>query len=433
MANKFYLLCIFIAIGIVGSAQNPIPNKYNLGEGFTFTDKEKSSLTITGYIQPSMEVRSYPEDSIGDSYARFRIRRLRVRLSGDLPKYKISYRFQAELSGSAEVGEEAGSALFDAWVAYTPVKFLEIKFGQSSNATENREMLMSSNALQLPERSRLTSAFAVPREFGLFVSSDLRLANDFFIEPSLSVTNGDGPNVFTNDHGGFKYGGRLDIMPFGKFVNLGRFRQGDMVRELTPKLIFGFTYSYIKGVSSRRGEASGTILYLDEKLNESLPDYTKMGVDFLFKYRGFSLLGEWMQGNASVPNEIKYRVRNDGSISSSFLVNGVEDMPNYVKSRMILGSVYNIQGGYIIKRNISLDARYTNFDPATYSFLNNPTIYNRPKYYTIGLTKFFSKRYGVKVQASFTYVDVGSGALDIKGNAIYKNEYITNLIATLSF
>lgn len=431
-----YLLSCLLIFGMVSlvSAQNPIPNKYKLGEGFIFSDKEKSTMEIGGYVQPFVEVRSYPEDSIEDSYTRFRIRRLRLRMQGDLPKHNLSYRLQVDLSGTPEVGDDASSFLFDAWVAYRPIKKLEIKFGQSSNFTENREMMMSSNALQLAERSRLSSAFSVFREFGLFVSYDLKIARNFFIEPGVSVTNGDGPNVFSNDHGGIKYGGRIDFMPFGKFVSFGKFRQGDMARELSPKLLVGFNYSKANGISSRRGEASGAIIYLNEKMEESLPDYTKYGADFLFKYKGFSLLGEYIKSEATVPTDIMYRVRNDGSVSNNFEIDGVNvGVSNYVKSRMVMGSAYNIQGGYIFNKSISVDARFMHFDSDQYSFLTNATIYRRPNYYTIGLSKFFTRSHAFKIQGSFTIVDVEDGGLDILGNTIYKNEFITNVIATLSF
>jgi hypothetical protein len=424
-----FLLCFYIQV----SAQNPILNSYKLGEGITFSDKEKSSITLSGFIQPFMEIRSYNTDSALDSYTRFRMRRLRFRIAGDLPKYKISYRFQADLSGTPEVGDSTGNSLFDAWVAYTPISNVEIKFGQSSNFTENREILMSSNSLQLVERSRLTSAFAVPREVGLFISTDFKIGNSFFVEPNFSITNGDGGNVMGNDFGGFKYGARIDFTPFGKFVNLGKFRQGDHVRELTPKLIFGVNFSYIDGVSSRRGEASGTILYLNRNMETSLPNYRKMGADFLFKYQGFSLLGEFMNGHASVPNNIVFRVRENGTITNSFDIEGRQDMPNYIRNRMIIGSVYNIQGGYNFKRKFSIDARFTHFDAAQYSFLNNNTIYNRPNYYTIGITKFFSRNHGLKIQAAHTMVKAGSGALDIKGNAIKQYENVTHVMATYSF
>jgi hypothetical protein len=87
------------------------------------------------------------------------------------------------------------------------------------------------------------------------------------------------------------------------------------MREQAPKLVLGVHFSHNSGMSSRRGRASGAIIYLDENDQESLPDYTKYGIDFLFKYKGFSALGESIKSTAVVPDDITQRVRNDGSIS----------------------------------------------------------------------------------------------------------------------
>ena len=38
--------------------------------------------------------------------------------------------------------------------------------------------------------------------------------------------------------------------------------------------------------------------------------------------------------------------------------------------------------------------------------MNNATFYNRPNYYSFGVSKYFARNYGFKVQASITYVDV---------------------------
>jgi hypothetical protein len=261
MHTKNIFSFLLILSSLIGYAQNPVLNKYTFGEGLRFTDRNSASYTVAGYIQPSMEFKHYVSDTpvFEDSYLRFRIRRLRLRLSGDLPRYKVEYRFQADFSGTPEVGDETNLALFDAWVAYNPTSFLQVKFGQSVPATENLELLMNSNSLQLPERSRVTSAFAVAREFGVFVSGEIRASKDLFLRPTLSVTNGDGSNAFRRSYGGLKYGGRLDVLTFGKFSNFGQFRQADVVRELTPKLLVGFSYSHNVGVSSRRGESNNPV------------------------------------------------------------------------------------------------------------------------------------------------------------------------------
>lgn len=415
-------------------AQQAKLDKYIMGEGLTFNGAKNYSLKLNGFVQPFLESRSYSNDSTNESYNRFRMRRLRLRLSGDVPEYKLDYRFQIDLSGISEVGDDAASNfLMDAWVAYNPIKQIQIKFGQSASLTDNRELTMGSHTLQLPERSRLTSSFATIREFGVFASGNFKTGGGSYLRPFLAVTNGDGLNVFGKDHGGLKVGGRVDFLPFGLFTNFGQYRQADIVRELTPKLIVGVNYSVNNGMSSRRGRESGTILYLDNDRNESLPDFTKYGIDFLFKYKGFSMLGEFVKTTATVPSDIVYRVRVDGSTATTFDVNGIQDVPNYVKGRMMLGEGYNIQAGYIYKKSYSIDARYTHLNADTYSFLNNGTFYNRPNYYTVGLSRYFSRNYGFKVQASLTYAELSTGSVDVLAQPREGAEWITRIITSIAF
>jgi hypothetical protein len=293
-------------------------------------------------------------------------------------------------------------------------------------------LFINSNALQLVERSRLTSAFASIREFGLFAQGNFKTGNISRLKPYFVLTNGDGLNAFGRDFGGLKVGGRVDFLPFGLFTNFGQFRQADVVREQTPKLVIGVNYSYNNGMSSRRGRNSGAILYLNDTDEESLPDYTKYGIDFLFKYKGFSVLGEYVGATATVPDDITQRVRNDGSTSTNFDVAGMQDVQNFVKGRMMLGNGYNIQAGYLFKNGISLDGRYTRLNPDDNSFLNNATFYSRPNYYTIGISKYLSRNYGAKIQTSLTYVE-GDMINDFQSNPIDGNEWIGRVQLTLAF
>jgi hypothetical protein len=205
-----------------------------------------------------------------------------------------------------------------------------------------------------------------------------------------------------------------------------------MEREITPKLVFGVTYSYNSGISDRRGRQSGTILYLDTLGNELLPDYQKFGVDFLFKYRGFSMYGEYVNAKAFVPGGIKQRVRNDGSAASTFLVNGVQDVPNYVKARMIVGSGYSVQAGYLFQSLLSLDFRYSHLDPESNSFLNNGTFYNRPDYFSLCASKYISRNYGAKIQASVTYNRAKTGSLSPRDELLKGEEFSGAIMLTLS-
>ena len=412
-------------------------NSYSFGEGISFTADNGSMIKLSGYAQPHLEIKNYNDLEENSSSNRFRLRRLRLRFDGQAANPKFAYRFQVDLSGSSETGEATGDFLLDAYVSYDITNRIKVIFGQRSTYTDNRELFMNSNSLQLVERSRLTSAFSSIREFGLFLSGNFRLnGQGSYLRPYFVLTNGDGINNFDKDLGGLKIGGRIDFLPFGLFTNKGQFRQIDVMRELTPKFVIGVNYSHNSGMSSRRGRNSGSILYLNELGQQSLPDYTKYGIDFLFKYNGFSALGEYVKSSSTVPTDIIERVRNDGSTSSSFLVNGVQDIESYVNGRMMLGEAYNIQMGYLFKSGITIDSRYTYLKSDDNSFLNNATFYNRPNYYTLGIGKLLGRNYGAKIQGSITFVDGSLGVNhdnDTATDPVFKDELLFRLITTISF
>ena len=412
-------------------------DSYSFGEGISFTANNGSKIKLSGYAQPHVEIKNYNDLEENSSSTRFRLRRLRLRFDGQASNPKFAYRFQVDLSGSSETGEATGDFLLDAYVSYDITNRIKVIFGQRSTYTDNRELFMNSSSLQLVERSRLTSAFSSIREFGLFLSGNFRLnGKGAYLRPYFVLTNGDGINNFDKDLGGLKIGGRIDFLPFGLFTNKGQFRQIDVMRELTPKFVIGVNYSHNSGMTSRRGRDSGSILYLDEFGQQSLPDYTKYGIDFLFKYNGFSALGEYVKSSSTVPANIIERVRNDGSTSSSFLVNGVQDVESYVNGRMMLGEAYNIQMGYLFKSGITIDSRYTHLRADENSFLNNATFYNRPNYYTVGIGKLLGRNYGAKIQGSLTFVDGSLGVNhdnDTATDPVFKDELLFRLITTISF
>jgi hypothetical protein len=402
--------------------------KYKPAEGLKFTEKNGNyNMVLRGYLQSTLETRKYEADE--EFYNRFRARRLRLRIIGEAPKLKLSYRFQTDFAQSAEGDDEISGALLDAFVSYHLNKDWKITFGQRATPTDNRELMMGSHTLQLVERSRLTSAFASIREFGIFIDGKKKIGNQFYVKSMFTITDGDGSNNLGENYGGLKYGGRVNFLPFGLMTAFGEFRQSDMIREFQPKLSVGIFYSYNDGMSSRRGRASGSILYLNDANEESLPDYTKYGIDFLFKYKGFSALGEYLNATATIPTDITKRVRNDGSVSTTF-TGGVDA---YTRGRMMLGSGINIQAGYLFKHNFSIDARYTHLSPDTNSFLNNTLFYNRNNHYEIGVSKYMDKHYGMKFQASLTYVDAEAASRKVNGDVFIGNEWVGRFLVQVAF
>lgn len=446
-----FLVVFFISFAAV--SQDTELNSYSFGEGINFDNPNGSKVKLQGYIQPYFESKSVSEGTT-EAANRYRMRRLRLRLSGNSANERFSYRFQVDLSGSSEVdGDDANNYLLDAFVSYAITNRIKATFGQRATFTDNRELFMNSNSLQLIERSRLTSAFASIREFGLFLEGRFRTGGGSQLKPYLAITNGDGLNVFTKDRGGLKVGGRLDFLPFGLFTNFGQFRQADVVRERTPKLVVGVHASHNNGMSSRRGRESGRFIYLNDANNnsvldegeESLPNYNKFGIDFLFKYKGFSILGEFIKSNANVSDNIN--LRNDAyGDDTSVLTNRFRGRENptsdtfvdytpqeYVRRQLMLGEAYNIQAGYLFRNGFSIDGRYTRLNSDEHSFLNNATFYNRPNYYTIGVSKYLSRSYGAKIQASYTHIDGGLGIIDLQDNVISSNENLVRIMLTLAF
>lgn len=435
MKKLLFLLLFGLSITSLQAqeTESPILSTYTFGTGLKFTDDAGNTVRLSGFIQPYAESKRLLSNVTSDADVRFRMRRLRLRLEGSTADERWSYRFQTDLSGTAEEIDGAANYLLDAFVTYNITPRIKASFGQRASFTDNRELFMNSYSLQLVERSRLTSAFATIREFGLFLEGNFRLGNNQYVKPYFVLTNGDGPNVFSRDRGGLKVGGRIDYLPFGLFTNFGQFNQVDLVRELTPKLVIGATYSHNEGVSSRRGRESGAILYLDNSNQELLPNFNKLGVDLLFKFRGLSIVGEYVKTNATVPAGITQRVRTDGSVTTDFDVNGVQDIPSYIRARMMLGEAWNIQMGYMFKNGISVDGRYTYINSDVHSFLNNGTFYNRPYYYTLGVSKYLGRNYGAKIQADLTYVKNNGGINNNAGLPVSGNELLGRTMVTFTF
>jgi len=437
-----YLFLVFIYSFIINFnySQDIILGDYIPGNGLVFSSTDQNyKVVLRGYSQSLFEskTRSFDSSNILDNnvYNRFRARRVRLRLSGNQLFPGFSYRLQVDLAQSVEGDGELSGLLLDAWVGYNITKKLKIIFGQKATPTDNLSVQMASNSLQLPERSRLTSAFASIREVGLFMEGKFKTGEKSVLKSMLCITNGDGSNTLSNDFGGLKYGARINFLPFGTFRNFGQFRQVDMVRELSPKLMLGINGSYNVGMSSRRGRENGDFLFYNITNSDTslrLPNYLKTGADLLFKYRGFSLIAEFIMTKAFISDDITTRndrYGNPEDLTTNFRGYSAEE---YVRTQLMMGSGINLQAGYLFKNLFSIDGRFTSLNPDEYSFMNNTSFYNRNKYYTIGISKYFSKNYSYKIQASYTLVDDATirdlSSVDYRGS-----ENILRLMVQIAF
>jgi len=361
-------------------------NSYmNLENGLLLTFNDSAyAFQLGGFIQPTLILKQ--QEGI-DNELFLNAKRAFLHIGGAAYQEKVSFFIQTNFSES--------QPLFDAWVAYHPTKNITITAGQKQNFANNREMLYREDRLQFTERSMLSEQLSrTGREFGLFVEA--RYGSKMGFVPMAAITSGDGRNSFGEDSrdvdlGGLKYSGRLDVYPLGFFKPGNDLYSSDLMHEKSLKFVLGSAFSINRGASGRVGESHGDFLLYNENGRVSLPNYQKVYVDFLAKYKGFSLLAEY--GNATA-----------NGLGETFIdANAVIRMvPQQISTFMALGNTYNTQLGYVSKKGYSFDVRYTMITPEFTAFSEN--VLPQTNNLTLGFTKYF-KGHQSKLQAALNVID----------------------------
>jgi hypothetical protein len=360
----------FTAIAQVEIKTESKSKEFQLGDGLRFNVNDGDyKFKIGGFIQGVYQ-HDKTVGSVANNY--MNARNAFFTLSGSMMKEKVSFLLQNNFS--------SGRPLLDAWVSYSPVSNIKITFGQKQAFTNNREMTFFEDKLQFVDRGIFSLQFSnLGREFGVFLESEFS-EGDFIIKPKIAITSGDGLNSFGAnstdvDRGGLKYGGRIDILPLGKFKEGNDKYIADLKHEDQLKILVGAAYSYNIGASNKVGEGHGDFMLYNNTGKSMLPDYRKFYEDILLKYKGFSLLTEYTNTTAT-------------SLSGSYLDAGAT-RPLYlteISEYLVLGDGYNVQAGYVTKSGLALDVRYEKLNQ---EFDNNLSLLLDQEAYTLGLTKYF--------------------------------------------
>lgn len=382
-----FTFCGFLLVQFHASAQNKVILDADNGLNFSLNNG-KYLFQMGGFIQPSFV--NQKTDTL-DAENFFNAKRAFFRLSGKAVEEKVSFLILTNFSESRP--------LYDAWVAYHPKENIKITFGQMQTFLNNREMFYREDRLQLTERGLLSEQLSrTGREFGLFFES--KFGKDFGIAPMFAITSGDGRNSFgvdsrDNDIGGLKFGGRLDLYPLGYFKEGNELFSADLLREEKLKFVLGSAFSINRGASGSTGEGHGDFFLYNENGDISLPNYRKLYVDLLAKYKGFSFLAEF--GNASA-NGLSKNYTDQAAV---LLV-----APQQISSFLQLGNTYNAQLGYVTPKGFSVDLRYGQAMPEFANYTNSLMVGTNS--YTLGLTKYFRNN-NLKAQTSYTLLDRSSG------------------------
>lgn len=375
---------------------------FELGNGINFNLNDGAyAFKISGTLQPHMAFQKMENADEADYF--FNSKRTYLNFSGRAMEEKVSFFFQMNFSDQ--------EPLLDAWLAYHPWESFTLTIGQKQAITNNREMMVMENKLQFPDRGLLSNQFSRSgRELGVFVENKFEFGNFGFV-PQASVTSGDGKNSFGADSrdvdmGGVKYGGRVDFYPLGFFSEENDDLVADLKHEQTPKFLIGAAASYNDGASNAVGEGHGDFILYNGLGEVQLPDYRQVYADILFKFKGFSFLGEYVVATAT-------------SLEGTYTDVSVSDalVPTQISEFLALGSSYNVQLGYVTTSGYALDLRYDQVMPEFETNVNS--VVAEMDSWTVGFSKYF-KENALKIQAAVSSVNSEMNGNSVIGQLLFQ-------------
>ena len=377
--------CAFIFF-ITSFGQEITDNKF--GKGLIHVIASDSSYSMKmGLRMQSLFTSNWgidKENGIGTGESAFLIRRARLKFDGYAYSPKLKYKLQLglanrDMSGVSEFTRNTPRFILDAVVMWNFYENFELWVGQTK-LPGNREQLISSGSLETVDRSLVNSNFNLGREMGVQLHHKTSLGGDFLLKEAVSISQGEGRNITSANLGGHMYMGRLEFLPFGDFE---AYSGADFEREESPKLAVGLSYSFNNDAVQTESNA-GDYMLTDAGFFQT--DISTLFVDAMFKYRGFSLMGEY--GNRTADEA--FARNTDGTLTG--------DVVN-------IGNGFNIQAGYLFPKDFQVVGRYTTIDPdATISDVVQDQ-------YTLTLSKYIAK-HKLKVQTDLSYTNMNLGNED---------------------
>lgn len=283
--------------------------KAELGKGVAFAAPSKRfSMVIRPRLQLRGSVVMPTEGTAGTK--EFSVRRARIGFNGNVLNPKLTYTVVFGI-GVADMESGVATPLLDANVGYALFRDLNILLGQYQIPLD-RIGWSSAFTVQFVDRSPVMSELSADRDVGLTLSSKDLFGLDGRLQYALGIYNGLGRNRLTNvfelpdpkaidpeNDDGFMPRrfdtwrhlkpnvfllARFQVNPMGSFNDLD---EGDLKRLPTPKLSVGGAVGYLQNAQRPRGT-------LGEFFKLGGYDYYYGVVDGVFKWAGFSLLGQVM-------------------------------------------------------------------------------------------------------------------------------------------
>lgn len=392
MRYSFLLFLLFnIAFGVLNAQEI---SDTSFGKGLlNFTAKDSSfSVRFAPRIQGRYMIAwDHDGTNYGSGEQNFLIRRARLKFDGFAYSPKLKYKIELglsnrDISGADQFNRNTPRYILDAVIMWNFYENFELWAGQTK-LPGNLERVISSANLQLIDRSLLNSRFNIDRDMGIQLRHHAKLGGDFVIREKFAISQGEGRNVTEGNQGGLQYTGRLEFLPFGEFASKGDYSGSDLKREPAAKLMLGVTYDFNHDAVKTRSNLGSYMFLSDGSLYQT--DITTLFVDTMFKYKGFSFMGEFANRDADAP----IATEADGTPAVDADGNPTEDV-------VLVGNAVNLQAGYLFKNNYEIAARYTT---ANYDLITGRSMEEQ---YTFGVSKYIVG-HKLKVQSDLTYATAG--------------------------
>ena len=390
----------------------------------------------------------YRANRSDETASTFNVRRARLYFMGHL--FNPDFKYYMQLAGeTAENSQTPGSVrLLDLAFASTHFPLFNIQFGQYK-VYFNRSQINSTASMQFAERALVMDAFTASgldrRDIGITIMNDEEV---YPVNYYFGIFNGAGPSF--NRIGGFFSeqptencgGGTTGQNPFPspagcpapqRNINanlrndvnqlmyvarlnwniMGRpgYGEGDLAYSETPQMAVGGGFSYNPAVNaSSNSSFIGTDLANlnfrrqlaafgnARQLGWGIVDYATWALDGVFKYRGFSLQGEYYFKNVT---------RHEKGLPCM-------DVACTTTAPGLLGNAtgwYVQTGYYLIPRYLEIAGRYSYWDPDTNS------ADDLIKQVDLSLNWFLNGTYDHQIMVTYSNIAMGTGGYAIGRSA----------------
>jgi phosphate-selective porin OprO and OprP len=239
-------------------------------DGKTTITSQNASLVISNRLQVRYTDENREVEPANDpDRGSFRLRRMKTKFEGWAYSKDLTYELQLNFADSANVLEDAN-------VSYDLTKgkkLFMIKAGQYK-VPFGRQELTSSGSQQFVDRAAVSNTFARGRDIGVQLwGTPYNSKFDW----RVGVFNGNGRTVSRNDNDDLQLNARFTYQPFGD----AKYSESDFDSTSKPLLAVAAQY-----------EASERAVAVAGSTPAHANDQTITGFDAVFKFKGFSFLGE---------------------------------------------------------------------------------------------------------------------------------------------